>query len=131
MPATSVGENTDHGYRQNPKAPSDLPVISCKKITLHQARAQRRGEPSCARFTRTSKPRKVTIGLSLSLCVISYPFVLSRRERGFDSRWDHPTVRLKQFQPHAGVGVQLNISELPSSFTDCAPSFLPFIVPVS
>ena len=41
-----------------------------------------------------------------------------------------PSV-LQPFHPQPVLRVQLNISELPSSFDDCPLSFLPFIVPLS
>jgi len=75
----------------------------------------------CSVYQNTEAPKSDSRSQSVTLC----DFI------PFRSLTSGTRVRLKEFQPHAGVGVQLNISELPSSFTDCAPSFLPFIVPVS
>src|SRR5580704_9476717 len=69
MPATSVGENTDHGYRQNPKAPSDLPVISCKKITLHQsASAEAWRAFMCSVYQNIEAPKSDYRSQSVTLC---------------------------------------------------------------
>src|SRR5271167_3406886 len=78
-------------------------------------------------FRRGRKPNTTT---NLRACKVQ----MRRRERPilswFVTLLDPPPV-FAVTHPQPVLRVQLNISELPSSFDDCPLSFLPFIFPLS